>query len=330
MEDNMRSTDKLGVSGLLVLAAMLSQPQMSAAAEYPEHAVRIIVNVTPGGGVDTTTRIVAQELEKRLGQPFVVENRPSASGNVGAGAVFHATPDGYTLLSSSGSPLAIDGWIYKNLSYEPTGFQPVAVMSRIPNVLVVRSNFPAKTVKEFVEYAKSHPEKLTFASQGAGTASHLTAALFMMLTGTKMVHVPYKGTGPALNDLAGGNVDCSFLPIASTYGLAKAGRVRILAVATDKRVDSLPDVPTLVETGYPEMISSTWNAISAPPNTPTAVLTKLNKSIDEILHEKSVQDRLRGLNMDAVGGSLTETKSVIEKERQQWGKVVHAAKIEAH
>jgi tripartite-type tricarboxylate transporter receptor subunit TctC len=184
-------------AGSLSLAAIAIAAAQTGASDYPNRPVRIIVNVAPGGGVDTATRIVAQRLAERMGQPFVVENRASASGNVGAEAVFHAVPDGYTLLSSSGSPLAINGWIYRKLNYDPAGFEPVAIMSRIPNVLVVRNDFPAATVKDFIDYVKAHSGKVSYASQGSGTASHLTAELFMALTKTSLVHVPYKGTSPS-------------------------------------------------------------------------------------------------------------------------------------
>ena len=313
-----------------LVAACLSltafSPAAAQTADYPTRPVRIIVNVSPGGGVDTATRIVAQRLADRMGQPFVVENRASASGNVGAEAVFHAAPDGYTLLASSGSPLAINGWIYRKLSYDPAGFEPIAIMSRIPNVLVVRNDFPAATVKDFIDYVKAHPGKVSYASQGAGTASHLTAELFMALTKASLVHVPYKGTSPALNDLIAGHVDSSFIVLSSALELAKAGKLRILAVATE-RLDVLPDILTMVESGYPKLISSTWNAISAPPRTPAEIVIKLNAAINEALQEGQVQARLRELQMIPAGGSPAVTKTLIETERRQWGEVVQAAAI---
>lgn len=309
--------------GLLVASA-----DLRAQSSYPSKPVRIIVNVSRGGGVDTATRLVAQRLADKLGQPFVVENRPSASGNVGAEVVFHAEPDGYTLLSSSGSPLAINGWIYKKLAYDPAGFEPVGVMSRIPNVLAVRNDLPPKTPQEFIAYAKARPGAVSYASQGAGTASHLTAELFMALTGTKLVHVPYKGTSPALNDLVAGHVDSSFIVLSSANELAQAGKLRILAVTTDKRVDVLPDVPTMAEVGYPKLISSTWNALSAPPRTPADILLKLNAAINEALQDAQVRNRFRELQLITAGGSLAETKALIETERAQWGEVVRAANIQ--
>jgi tripartite-type tricarboxylate transporter receptor subunit TctC len=314
---------------LASLAAATSLlPRTTWAQSYPSKPVKIIVNVSPGGGVDTATRLVAQRLADKLGQPFVVENRPSASGNVGAEVVFHAEPDGYMLLSSSGSPLAINGWIYKKLAYDPAGFEPVGVMSRIPNVLAVRNDLPPKTPQEFIAYAKARPGAVSYASQGAGTASHPTAELFMALTGTKLVHVPYKGTSPALNDLVAGHVDSSFIVLSSANELAQAGKLRILAVTTDKRVDVLPSVPTMAEIGYPKLISSTWNALSAPPRTPPDILLKLNAAINEALQDAQVRNRFRELQLITAGGSLAETKALIEVERAQWGEVVRAAGIQ--
>jgi tripartite-type tricarboxylate transporter receptor subunit TctC len=310
---------------LLVASPAFAQSETVA---YPTRPVRIIVNVSPGGGVDTATRIVAQRLSDRLRQPFVVENRASASGNVGAEAVFHAEPDGYTLLSSSGSPLAINNWIYKKLSYEPTGFRPIAIMSRIPNVLAVRNDLPAKTAQEFIVYAKANPKALNFASQGAGTASHLTAELFMSLTGTQLVHVPYKGTSPALNDLVAGHVDCSFIPFSTAFDLAQSGRLRIRAVATNSRMATMPDVPTLAEIGYPAIVSATWNAISAPPKTSQAIIDKLNSEINMVLKEPQTGERFRDLKLIVAGGSTAETLAAIEQERRQWGEVVKSAHIE--
>ena len=296
--------------------------------DYPNKPVRIIVNVSPGGGVDTATRIVAKRLGERLGKSFVVENRPSASGNLGAEVVYHAEPNGYTLLSSSGSPLAINGWIYKKLSYDPSKFEPIVIMSRIPNVLAVRTSLEAKDLKAFVSYAKANPAKLTYATQGQGTASHLTTELFMSLTGTKMVHVPYKGSSPALNDLVAGHVDSSFIPSSTAIELAEAGKIRILAVATSERMPALPNIPTLAESGYPALVTSTWNALSAPPGTPQGVLNKLNAEANSVLREEETRNRFRDLQLFVAGGDLRDTKGSIARERKQWGEVVQSAGIQ--
>ena len=220
-----------------------------AAANYPNRPIRIIVCVPAGGGVDTVTRIVANGLQQRLGQPVVVENRAGAAGNIGAEAVFTSEPDGYTLLAAQPSPLTINPLLYKDIPFDPTKFEPVAIMTTVANVLLVRPDFPAKTAQEFIAFAKANPGKINYASQGIGTTSHLTAALFEKVTGTKLVHVPYKGTAPALTDIIASHVDFIFMELASAIKLHQGGKARILAVATAKRIPNLPDIPTLDEAG---------------------------------------------------------------------------------
>jgi tripartite-type tricarboxylate transporter receptor subunit TctC len=313
------------------LAFMLSAGTAAAqqdAAGYPTRPVRIIVDVAPGGGVDTATRLVAAKLEQSLGQPFVVENRPGAAGSIGAEVVYTAEPDGYTLLASSPSPLAINQWLYKKLSYDPAGFQPIAMMSRIPNVLVVRKDFPAATVQEAIAYLKANPGKVSFASQGVGTASHLTGVMLMKLTGTSMVHVPYKGTAPILTDIIAGHIDMTFIQVSNASVMHEAGKARILALATDKRLDFLPDIPTLVEIGLP-ISTDTWNAISAPPKTPAAIVAKLNAAVNAALKQPDVRQRLHDLKTIIGGdGGPAEAAKFVEAERRQWGELVRAAGLQ--
>jgi tripartite-type tricarboxylate transporter receptor subunit TctC len=314
----------------LVSAALLFAPSalaQDAAANYPNRPIRIIVCVPAGGGVDTVTRIVANGLQKRLGQPLVVENRAGAAGNIGADVVFHSDPDGYTLLAAQSSPLTINPLLYKQMNFDPTLFEPVAIMTVIPNVLLVRPDFPAKTAQEFIAYAKANPGKINYASQGIGTTSHLTAALFETVTGTKLVHVPYKGTAPALNDLIAGHVDMIFMELASAIKLHEAGRARILAVATAKRIANLPDVPTLGEVGAKNFESRAWNAIAAPPKTPAAIVAKLNKAINEVLQDSEVQAHFAKLNLQAAGGSPAETAAFIKQETKIWSDVIKEAHV---
>ncbi len=301
-----------------------------AAANYPNRPIRIIVCVPAGGGVDTVTRIVANGLQQRLGQPVVVENRGGAGGNIGAEAVFSAEPDGYTLLAAQPSPLTVNPLLYSKMSFDPAKFEPVAIMTTVANVLLVRPDFPAKTAQEFIAYAKANPGKINYASQGIGTTSHLTAALFEKVTGTKLVHVPYKGTAPALNDLIASHVDMIFMELASAIKLHQAGNARILAVATAKRIPNLPDIPTLDEAGVKGFESATWNAIAAPPKTPPAIVAKLNKAINEVLKSPEAQDHFGKLTLQAAGGSPAEAKAFIVKETQVWGAVVKEAHVEAH
>ena len=308
-------------------ALLLAATHAHAQSDYPNKPVKIVVNVAAGGGVDTATRIVAQRLSEKLGQTFVIENRPGAGGNVGAEAVYHAPADGYTLMASSGSPLAINGYLYKKMNYTMEGFEIVSVFSQIPNVLVVRPNFPAKDAKEFLAYVKANPNKLNYASQGAGTAAHLTGEMFNVAMGVKMTHVPYKGTAPALNDLIAGHVDVTFIQVSASYPLHKAGKARILLAATEKRIDVIPDIPTFVEFGVPGIISRTWNALSAPPKTPPAIVAKLNAEINEVLAEEAIKKRFAELQLDIEGGDLAASRKFVALDRELWGKTIKAAGI---
>lgn len=306
-------------------ALLVTAASAFAQSDYPNKPVKIVVNVAPGGGVDTATRIVAQRLSEKLGQSFVVENRPGAGGNVGAGEVYHAPADGYTLMASSGSPLAINGFLYKKMNYEMEGFEVISVFSQIPNVLVVRPNFPAKDGKEFLAYAKANPGKLNYASQGAGTAAHLTGEMFNVATGAKMTHVPYKGTAPALNDLIAGHVDVTFIQVSASYPLHQAGKARILLAATEKRIPTIPDIPTFAELGVPGIISRTWNALSAPPKTPRAIVERLNAQISEVLAEEPIKKRFAELQLEIEGGDIDHARRFVALDRELWGKAIKAA-----
>src|SRR3954466_12220387 len=268
----------LRYTALIASVLMATSPalaQQDPAADYPNRPVKIIVSVPAGGGVDTVTRIFAAGLQQRLGQPFVIENRGGGGGNIGAETVYSAEPDGYTLLASQPAPITSNIALYKKLNFDPAALESVAVMSKIPNVLLVRQDFPAKTAQEFIAYAKANPGKINYASQGTGTTSHLTAALFETRAGVKSTHVPYKGTAPALNDLIGSQVDFIFMELASAHELHVGNKARILAVATKKRIAELPDIPTMEEAGVKDFVSGTWNAISAPPKTPDAIVRKI-------------------------------------------------------
>jgi len=317
-----------GLSAALLIAsnAFAQDP----AADYPNRPIKIIVCVPAGGGVDTVTRIVAEGLHQKLGQPVIVENRAGAAGNIGAEAVFTSDPDGYTLLAAQPAPLTVNPLLYKKMNFDPTQFEPIAIMTSIANVLLVRPDFPAKTAKEFIEYVKASPGKVNYASQGIGTTSHLTAALFERVVGTKLVHVPYKGTAPALNDIISGHVDFSFMELAAAIKLHQAGKARILAVATTQRIPNLPDIPTLDEVGVKGFESGTWNAIVAPPKTPAAIVAKLNKAVNEVLRSPQAQDHFAKINLHSAGGTPAETKAFITKETDVWGGVIKDAHVEAH
>ncbi len=316
----------------LFLAAALSggSAAQDPAADYPNRPIKIIVCTPAGGGIDTVTRIVADGLQRRLGHPVIVENRGGAAGNIGAEAVFTADPDGYTLLASIPSPLTVNTLLYKKLNYDPKQFEPIAIMTVVPNVLLVRPDFPAKNAQEFIAYLKSHPGKINYASQGTGTTSHLTAALFERVTNTKLVHVPYKGTAPALNDIIASHVDFIFMELASAIKLHEGGKARILAVATDKRISNLPDVPTLEELGLTGFRSGAWNALAAPPKTPAAIIKKLNDTINEVLRSPEAQQHFAQVNLTATGGSPTDAATFIKQETALWGEVIKQAGIPAN
>jgi len=259
-----------------------------------------------------------------------VENRAGAAGNIGAEYVFTSEPDGYTLLAAQPAPLTVNPLLYKKMNFDPTQFEPVAIMTSIANVLLVRPDFPAKTAKEFIAYVKANPGKVNYASQGIGTTSHLTAALFERVIGTKLVHVPYKGTAPALNDIIASHVDFIFMELASAIKLHQAGKAHILAVATEKRLPSLPGIPTLDEVGVKGFESGTWNAMAAPPKTPAAIVAKLNKAVNEVLKSPEAQDHFTKINLRAAGGSPAEAAAFIKKETEVWGGVIKDAQVEAH
>jgi tripartite-type tricarboxylate transporter receptor subunit TctC len=310
------------------LLAVPASAQTDTAAAYPNRSVRVIVTVPAGGGVDSVTRIFADKLQRRLGQSFVVENQAGAGGNVGASTVYGAAPDGYTLMSSQPAPLTTNVALYKKLSFDPALLEPVVIMSRFPNVLLVRKDFPAKTAAEFIAYAKTNPGKLNYASQGIGTTSHLTAELFMSLTGTRMVHVPYKGTAPALNDLIAGQVDFIFMELSSAVKLHQGGNARILAIATDKRLESLPDIPTMIEAGVPNFVSDTWNALSAPPKTPASIVGKLNQAVNDIIAAPETKQQFETLNLLPAGGSPADMGNFVKEETRRWSGVIHRAGIQ--
>jgi tripartite-type tricarboxylate transporter receptor subunit TctC len=323
------------VKGLALLAVASSllafwpAQAQNPAADYPNRPVKIVVSNPAGGGIDTVTRVVADKLSQKIGQPVVIENRGGAGGNIGADAVYTSPPDGYTLLASVPAALTTNVFMYKKLTFDPAKFEPVAVLGTFPNTLLVKNDFPAKTVQEFIAYVKANPGKVNYASQGIGTTSHLTAELYNSLAGTKMTHVPYRGTAPALNDIVAGHVDLIFMQLSSAMKLHEGKRARILAVTTDKRLDMLKDVPTMIEAGLPGFVSDTWNAVSAPPGTPAAIVAKLNKAINDAMNDPETQKRFAELQIIKVGGSPADMRKLIQEDTLRWGEVIKRAGIKA-
>jgi tripartite-type tricarboxylate transporter receptor subunit TctC len=315
---------------LLAAALVLSHAGLvraQSASDYPSRAVRLIVPHPAGGAADVVARLVADKLGAKWKQPVLVENRPSVGGNVGAEFVYRADPDGYTLLAGTPGPIAINGSLFKTLRYDQSRFVPVSILTVQPTVLAVRKDIAARSVTELIAMAKASPGKMTFASQGNGTTSHLTAKLFESLTGAQLVHVPYQGTGPALNDLMGGRVDMLFDNPVGTLPPYRAGRLGILAVATPKRQQTLPDIPTFAEIGLPDFTGGAWIGVVAPPGTPAPVVERVSAAMAEALEHADVRAKLAALGADTVGSRPAQAAEFVAQERERWRKVIESAKV---
>ena len=304
---------------LLSTLAMTSGPVM--AAPYPEKPVKLIVSWSPGGTTDILARIMAQGLTEKLGQTVLVENRPGGGNNIGTEFLIRSAPDGYTL-NMTNPANAINATLYKNLPFNfINDTVPVAGIIRTPNVMVVTASLPVKNVEEFIAYCKANPTKVNMASSGSGSSIHLSGELFKIMTGCKMAHIPYKGAGPALNDLIAGQVQVMFDNLPSSAGFIKDGRIRALAVTTATREASLPNVPTIGET-VPGYEASAWFGVSAPKGTPRDVVEKLNVAINQLLVDPKIQKRLSDLGGTPIPGTPEDFGKLISNETQKWEKVV--------
>ena len=298
------------------------------AQAYPVRPVRVILQTAPGGTADIVGRLIGQWLSERLGQPFVVENRPGASGNIGTEAVVRATPDGYTLLIVA-SNNAINPSLYDKLNFNfLRDIVPVAGIMRTPMVMEVNTASPIKSVPEFIAYAKANPGKMNFASGGIGFATHLAGELFEAMTGVHMVHVPYRGQAPALTDLLGGRVQAVFDPVSSSLSHIRAGELRPLAVTTSTRSEALPDIPTVGDF-VPGYEASVWFGVGGPRNTPAEVVDKLNREINAGLADPRIKAQLADLGGMAFSGSAADFGKFIADETEKWAKVIRAAGIKA-
>lgn len=315
---------RLQACALLLFTGLAAFGSGAAQAEKP---LKMVVPFPAGGTADVLPRVVADKLHTQFPEGVVIENRTGAGGNIGGDYVFRADPDGYTLLASPPAPIAINQYLYKKLSFDPTKWVPVTVLATVPNVLEVSPKLPVHNVAEFIAYLKAHPGQVSYASQGNGTTSHLTASLFMQLTGTQMIHVPYKGTAPALVDLIGGQVDVFFDNLSSSLPFQQSGKVRILAVADEKRSAALPDVPTFAEEKLPAMNAVTWFAIVAPPGTPAAMVDKTQKAIADALALPDVKQRFDKEGAEPRGWSPEQTGRFIRSESEKWKKVIQTANV---
>ena len=316
----------LRTSRFAILLALLSaSPAWSL--DYPDRPVKIIVPFAAGGTADAVPRLVGDWLSRKWGQPVVIENRAGASGNIGAEFVFRSAPDGYTLMSSPPPPLVINQSLFSKLGFDPAKFEPVIVMAHVPNALIVNPNtIKASSVTELIEYLRNNPDKVTAATQGSGSTSHLTAELFQLMAQVKLRHVPYRGSAPALQGLLAGDVDLMFDNLGVSLPLVEAGRLKLLAVAAAARMPSLPEVPALAET-LPGFEAVAWYALAAPPNTPQAIIDKINADANEALRQPEIQERLRKLSAEVFGGSPERTSKYLQQEIARWGGVIKAAGV---
>jgi len=301
----------------------------AAYAEYPEKPITAIVPFPPGGSTDAIARAIGPKITQKLGQPFVVENRPGATGAIGAGMLKRAAPDGYTIMVASIGVYAVNPVLQKSLPYDPSkDFDLLTVAVRAPNVLVAPPSFAPNNVAELIAYLKKNPEKVTFASSGAGSSDHLTAALFWQQTKTNGIHVPYKGGAPAITDLLGGHADVSFQNINVVLNHIKAGKLKALAVTGDKRATALPQVPTLAEAGVKNVDVYSWQAVAAPKGLPVNVKTKLHDAIIGALNDPELKAKLTEQGFEVVANSSEEFVKFQAQELARWRTVIETGKIE--
>jgi tripartite-type tricarboxylate transporter receptor subunit TctC len=302
-------------------AALPAVSRIARAQSYPTRPVRLIVPFGPAGATDITARLIGQWLSERLGQQFVIENRPGAGSNIGTEAVVRAAPDGYTL-GLFGAPSAINATLYDKLNFNfLRDIAPVAPIVRFPNIMVVNPSIPSKTLPEFIAYAKTNPGKINMASPGSGSTPHVAGELFKVMTGTNLVHVPYRSVAAVMTDLLSGQVQLYFGTTASSLEYVRAGKLRALAVTIERRLDALPDIPAVAEF-VPGYEASAWFGVGAPRNTPFEIIDKLNKEINAGVADAKMKARLTDLGGIALRGSPSDFGKLIVEETEKWGKVV--------
>jgi tripartite-type tricarboxylate transporter receptor subunit TctC len=307
-------------------AALPAVPRMARAQAYPSRPARIVVGFTAGGATDIQARLMGEWLSERLGQQFIVENRPGASGNIGTELVAKAPADGYTLLQVV-TPHAINAALYTNLNFDfIRDIAPVICAARLAYVIVVHPSVPATTIPEFIAYAKANPGKINYGSAGHGTPQNITCELFKMMTGVNLVHVPYRGGAPAINDLVSGHLQVIFAPVSEAIQQIKAGKLRALAVTTAARLDVLPDVPTVGDS-VPGYEASGFGGMGAPRNTPVEIIDRLNKELNAGLADSRIKARIVELGGTVLGGSPAEFGTIISDATEKWAKVITFAGV---
>jgi tripartite-type tricarboxylate transporter receptor subunit TctC len=309
---------------LLIALTILALPNLARAesAFQPKTTVKFIVPFPAGGINDVLARIAADKLQAKWGQPIIIEQKTGAGGNIGADLAAQAEPDGYTLFVSAPGPLSINQNLYKKLSYRPEDFVPITPLGKVPNLVIVRKDFPANSVKEVIAYVKANPGKVIFGSQGNGATPHLTANMFMSLTGTQMVHVPYRGETLVLQDMLGGHVDLFFGNVSAALALWRDGRIKVLAVTDTARSPAMPDVPTTAEAGLPGLIAAGWFAMVGPPKLPSALQNEISKATVEVLKMPDVQAKFRTLSVEPIPMTPAEMAAFIKDETRRWGAVI--------
>ncbi len=308
---------------MLVCTWLALSAETAAAADFPDKAVRFVVGFTPGGPSDLVGRLLGQKLAELWGQQVVIDNRGGAGGNIAAEIVAKSPGDGYTLLLGNNSILATNAALYGKLAYDAVkDFAPVILVASQPNILVVHPSLPVKTIKELVALAKSKPGQLNYASSGSGAAAHLSGELFKAMTKVDMVHIPYKGAGPALNDVLAGQDQLMFATALSVVPHIRSGRLRALGVTTAARMKSMPELPTIAEAGVPGFEATTWHGIVMPANTPVALVSRVNADVAKVLQMPDIRDRFAALGGEIIGGTPDEFAAYIKKEIPKWTKVV--------
>ena len=316
-------------------AAAMAAPHGAAFAQsypaqgYPAHVIKIIVPTPAGGPVDPMARITANALPPILGQSVVIENRAGAGNTLGSKAAAAADPDGYTLIYTAASGLIMSPMLYKTAGYTAADFAPIAIVSETPQVFVAHPDAPFKSVPELIAYAKTNPGKLNYTTGGAGTLPHLTAELFKKLSGTQITHVPYKGGGPALADVVGGQVQMTFDTLSTSLGFVQSGKLRALAVCAPKRLAQLPDVPAMPELGFPAIVTGAWTALLAPKDTPPEIVARLNAATNEALKTPAMMEALKRLGAEARGGGPGALAAVIKADIEKWTPIVQALDLKA-
>jgi tripartite-type tricarboxylate transporter receptor subunit TctC len=316
--------DLLQLAGSVIAAQAF--PRAASALDYPTRPVHVIIGFPPGGTLEFILRLISQRLDEKFGQPFILESRPGAGSNLAAEAVLHATPDGYMLLACT-STNTINATLYENVNFDfPHDIAPLAGMIRTPGAVLVNPAFPAQTIPEFIAYAKANPGRINMGSAGVGTFHQVAGELFMMMTGTKMVHIPYRGEAPALTGLLANDIQVMFTLLPSSIAHIKAGDLRALAMTTAKRLDELPEIPVVADF-VPGYEVSSWQGLVAPKNTPADIVEILNKEINMALSDPVIKASIAGQGALVFGGSSADFGKFIADETEKWNKVIRAANI---